>query len=287
MLAVAVAVALSLFPLFYLFKIKVVEGWWCAWKHQWRNSWDTHGLKYTADTDRVVKMVVTGMPSSDPRENRLIGSLPGQQLCGVYISSGSNLSQHIEPPSAGRLSEHDHTCGDLSAVKFFAFWSWYSSKLEQWLVNLCYWNQKKKKKNSLKKSPPHRIGVRTYPAVLRAVRRLPTFIGTSSPNRTVACRALTQSVCQAWPARPTTRRIFEGWKARSGRDFGPTRDFTVDKITRSIRADHNSGTWLLRKLSEREEKQMSRAKVWRGEHVVCPYSRGMDLCDTAPCPERE
>lgn len=74
-------------------------------------------------------MSVTGEPSSDPMENRLMAPASGQQLFSFWFSASSSTSQHIRPPSAAGLSEHGHTRGCLS-LKFFAPRPIYSSVLD-------------------------------------------------------------------------------------------------------------------------------------------------------------
>lgn len=76
---------------------------------------DTHNDDNIDNGNGDGLMSVTGEPSSDPMENRLIPppSLLGQQLRSCWFLSTSAVSQHIGPPSTNGLSEHCHIRGCL------------------------------------------------------------------------------------------------------------------------------------------------------------------------------
>lgn len=58
-----------------------------------------------------VKVIEVAEPSFDPILNRLIALVPEQQLRLCRARSTSDISQHINPPSAAQLFEHCHAAG--------------------------------------------------------------------------------------------------------------------------------------------------------------------------------
>lgn len=146
-------------------------------------------------------------PSFDPMENKLMGLGPGQQLffCAVLLSV---ISQHISPPSTGCWFEHCHTRG-CPLAKSFPPVPVNSSVLD-----------KNHQQFMLSQNPP-KISLRTFQAILRAIRRFPSRIRTTCPNcgigngRDIFYGFHTQSVCQTYQAPCTTWRIFKFWKARN------------------------------------------------------------------------
>lgn len=123
-------------------------------------------------------------PSFDPMENKLLGSLSGQQLFSL-TKLISDISQHINPASAGSWFEHCHTCG-CPLAKSFPPVPGNASVLDENHQQFLLLNGTKTPK----------IPLRTFQTILRAIRRYPSRICTTCSTCSIRLRIHTQSVCQ-------------------------------------------------------------------------------------------